>query len=60
MNNVRDGDIVLLHSLYMSTARASERLVPDLIDKGYQLVTVTELLRYKGYSVNRTNAIGNN
>ena len=60
MNNVRDGDIVLLHSLYMSTARASERLVPDLIDEGYQLVTVTELLRYKGYSVNRTNAIGNN
>ena len=59
MNNVHDGDIVLMHSLYMSTARATERLVPDLIDAGYQLVTVTELLKYKGYDIDRIKAIGN-
>ncbi len=60
MDGVRDGDIVLMHSLYRSTARATERLVPDLIDEGYQLVTVTELLKYKGYDTGRIHAIGNN
>ena len=60
MNSVKDGDIVLLHSLYMSTAEATKRLVPDLIDAGYQLVTITELLKYKGYDIDRIKAIGNN
>lgn len=60
MNNIKDGDIVLMHSLYMSTARATERLVPDLIDEGYQLVTVSELFRYKGYNTDRVKAVGNN
>ena len=60
MNNIKDGDIVLMHSLYMSTARATERLVPDLIDEGYQLVTVSELFRYKGCNTDRVKAVGNN
>ena len=47
MNGVRDGGIVLMHSLYPSSAAAVQRLVPDLLDKGYQLVTISELLEYK-------------
>lgn len=39
-----DGCIVLFHDIYDSTADAVEELVPELIEKGYQFVTVSELL----------------
>lgn len=44
-----DGCIVLMHSIYGTTADAVEVLVPELIQKGYQLVTVSELAYYRGY-----------
>lgn len=51
MNNIKDGDIVLMHDLYTSTAEAVERIVPRLVDAGYQLVTVDELYRLRGNSL---------
>lgn len=42
-----DGKVVLMHSVYDSTAEAVEELVPWLKKNGYQLVTVSEMLRYK-------------
>lgn len=42
-----DGSVVLMHSIYKSTAKAVEKMVPWLLDEGYQLVTVSELLHYK-------------
>lgn len=51
LNNVKDGDIVLMHELYSSTAAAVENMVPKLIERGYQLVTVSELIQYKGKTV---------
>lgn len=42
-----DGDIILMHSIYKPSLEASQELVPWLIEQGYQLVTVTELLEYK-------------
>ena len=44
-----DGRIILMHSLYDSTVDAVAIIVPELIEKGYQLVTVSELAYYKGY-----------
>ena len=44
-DTIKDGSILLAHSLYESTAKACTRLVPELIDEGYQLVTVSELLQ---------------
>ena len=49
-----DGDIILMHSIYGSTADATEVLVPELIEQGYQLVTVSELAFYRGNSVLKT------
>ena len=46
--SISDGDIVLMHDLYPSTAEAVEKLVPKLRKKGFQLVTVEELFYYKG------------
>ena len=39
-----DGAIILFHDIYGFTADAVERIVPDLIGQGYQLVTVSELI----------------
>lgn len=53
LSDVYDGSIVLMHDIYPSTADAVEIAIPQLIDKGYQLVTVSELLEYK--NANKTN-----
>lgn len=42
-----DGKVILMHSIYDSTADATELLVPWLKENGYQLVTVSELIKYK-------------
>ena len=47
MNEVKDGDIILCHDVYDSTAIAASHLIPDLIARGFQLVTVSELLLHK-------------
>lgn len=52
MGNVKDGDIILMHELYTSTAEAVEALVPALTAQGFQLVTVSELSYYKGIALN--------
>ena len=52
--NNYDGHIILLHSIYGTTADATEILVPELIDRGYQLVTVSELAFYKGHTTLQT------
>lgn len=44
MNEVQDGAIILCHDLHGTTVDAMERVIPDLIAQGYQLVTVSELL----------------
>lgn len=41
-----DGEIVLMHSTYESTVEAIKVLIPWLIEQGYQLVTVSELMAY--------------
>lgn len=48
LGKVKDGDIVLMHELYSQTADASAVLIPALSAEGYQLVTVSELARFKG------------
>ena len=48
LNNVSDGDIVLMHDLYDATAEASKTIIPELVSRGYQLVTVSELAQYRG------------
>lgn len=47
MSNVKDGDIILMHEIYESTADAVDRIVPELVEQGYQLVTVSQLVKMK-------------
>ena len=51
MSAVKDGSIVLMHDIHAETVTAVESLLPQLIEAGYQLVTVDELLQAKGTEV---------
>lgn len=44
LEHARDGAIVLCHDLYSETAEAMEGAIRELDARGYQLVTVSELL----------------
>jgi peptidoglycan/xylan/chitin deacetylase (PgdA/CDA1 family) len=55
MSHAADGGIILCHDLYGSTADAMERVIPELIARGYQLVTVSELLSASGAPVEAGN-----
>lgn len=46
LSEVKDGDIILMHDLYDTTAEAAIILIPKLQDMGFQLVTVSELNEY--------------
>lgn len=47
-NNVQDGDIILMHDIYGTTAEAVEKVVPWLQDQGYDILTVSALMARKG------------
>lgn len=48
LGQVKDGDVVLMHELYTQSGDAAVLLIPALADQGYQLVTVSELARFRG------------
>jgi peptidoglycan/xylan/chitin deacetylase (PgdA/CDA1 family) len=48
LRSVRDGDIILLHDVRYATAEASKTIIPELIRRGYQLVTVSEMFEARG------------
>jgi peptidoglycan/xylan/chitin deacetylase (PgdA/CDA1 family) len=46
MKDAKDRAIILCHDLHGTTVEAMERVIPALIEQGYQLVTVSELMEY--------------
>ena len=44
LSSVKENDIVLCHDRCPSTARAMETVIPKLVEMGYELVTLSELL----------------
>ena len=51
MDQVQDGDIILMHEIYSESVDAAERLIPALQERGFKLVTVSELARRKGVTL---------
>ncbi len=47
LDNVKDGAVILMHDLHSTTADAMETCIPELVNRGYQLVTIDELIKYK-------------
>ena len=48
LTNADDGDIILMHDIHSSSVDAAVYLIPELVSRGYQLVTVTEMAQARG------------
>ncbi len=48
INNTKDGSIILLHDLYKTSVDGALRAIDTLQGRGYEFVTVKELLRRRG------------
>jgi len=46
MHRRQDRDIILLHDVHARSIETTRHLIPSLIEKGYQLVTVSELMYF--------------
>lgn len=51
LNQVQNGDIVLMHELYGATGEAACRIIPELAARGYQMVTVSEMAAARGMTL---------
>ena len=43
----KDGDIILMHDIHQPTVAGADDIITGLQEKGFQLVTVSELYRYR-------------
>ncbi len=59
LNNVKDGDIILMHSIHSASVKAAEQIIPELTARGYQLVTVSEMAEAKGAGLEPGKRYGN-
>lgn len=48
LSQVKDGSVVLMHELYNASGDAAVTIIPQLVARGYQLVTVSELAQFRG------------
>lgn len=48
LENVKDGDIVLMHDIYPETLEAVKKVLPVLRERGFKITTVSELASLKG------------
>lgn len=60
INNVSDGDVVLLHEIHDSTVEALPRILEELNHRGYQIVTIEEMVDSLGSKLPRGVVIENN
>lgn len=51
LSNVTDGDIILMHENQRHTATAIKTLIPNLLQLGYQITTVSQLMAAKGVTL---------
>lgn len=51
LNYAEDGDIILLHDIHETSVEATKQLIPALQEKGFKLVTVSELAKARGHKL---------
>ncbi len=51
LNTVKDGEIILLHDIHETTVQAMLQVIPELVNRGYQLVTVSEMAAARGVTL---------
>jgi len=58
LDNVQDGDIILMHEIYQTSVDAVEIFLPELTKRGFKVVSVTELAKAKGITLVEDYAYG--
>ena len=58
VKDVKEGDIILMHDIFKESVDAAEIFIPQLLQEGYQLVTVSELAAAKGITLENGTAYG--
>lgn len=58
LSKSKDGSVVLMHDVYSSTANALKIIIPELKERGYTFVTVSELFYYKGVELKKEKVYG--
>ena len=53
--DLTDGSVILMHDIHQPSVDAALKIIPDLIDKGYKLVTVSEMAEAKGVDLQAAN-----
>ena len=48
LDGVEPGQIILMHDIYQSTVEACKTIIPELINRGYELVTLETLAAANG------------
>ncbi len=51
LNMAKDGEIILLHDIHETTVQAVLQVIPELVNRGYQLVTVSEMAAARGVTL---------
>lgn len=51
LDNAGGGDIILMHDIHEATVTACQTIIPELKNRGFELVTVKELAASRGYEV---------
>ena len=51
LNAAKDGEIILLHDIHETTVQAVLQVIPELVNRGYQLVTVSEMAAARGVTL---------
>ncbi len=51
-SEIDSGDILIFHDIYDETADALKTIIPELLSRGYQMVTVSDMMNYYGVDIN--------
>ena len=53
--DLTDGSIILMHDIHKPSVQAAIKMIPELVQKGYKLMTVSELAAAKGVTLQGAN-----
>lgn len=53
--DLTDGSIILMHDIHEPSVQAAIKMIPELVQKGYKLMTVSELAAAKGVDLQLAN-----
>ena len=56
LNTVKEGNVILMHDIYPSSAEAAVEIIHELSLQGYKFVTVSDLLEIKKQRLEESNA----